>query len=168
MAPKLVALALLALYPHMSGRNRACVARQAPRISRQLAELTTPHLEGAEAPPTPLIAAIGFLESHLGCDAGEGGGWGAPVSRRQRHIAGTHHHAAVILERSWLICGRDWQRAVTRFHSGLCDRRWLRRTHPVYERTRWYVRTVFRLTSQIEAWQSQPTHSAVSESRHGN
>jgi len=69
--------------------------------------------------PVELLLVVGYLETHLGTDAGEGGGWGAPIDRRHRHTAGTAATAARVLRTSFAVCG-SWRGAVSRFRSGLC------------------------------------------------
>lgn len=70
--------------------------------------------------PIGVILAIAFQETHLGTDRYEGGGWGAPISPNHRNTAGTPMHAARALATSYERCGHNWQRAVSRFQSGLC------------------------------------------------
>ncbi len=109
--------AVLALFPVMSGRNRACIEDRHDAIARQVDET-------ARAYPSvrpEVMVAVAFSETHLGCDAGEGGGWGAPVDRHHRHTAGTHLHAAAVLARSMVVCGGDELSAVRRFRTGLCN-----------------------------------------------
>ena len=109
--------AVLALFPAMSGNNRACIEAGRLRIAQQIDET-------ARAFPSvrpEVMVAVAFSETHLGCDAGEGGGWGAPVDRHHRHTAGTHLHAAAVLARSMQVCGGDELSAVRRFRTGLCN-----------------------------------------------
>jgi hypothetical protein len=111
--------AILSLFPAMSGNNRACIEDRHDAIARQVDET-------ARAYPTvrpEVLVAVAFSETHLGCDRGEGGGWGAPVDRAHRHTAGTHLHAAAVLARSMQVCGGDELSAVRRFRTGLCDPR---------------------------------------------
>jgi hypothetical protein len=108
--------AVLALFPVMSGRNRECIEAGRLRIAQQIDET-------ARAFPSvrpEVLVAVAFSETHLGCDRGEGGGWGAPVDRHHRHTAGTHLHAAAVLARSMVVCGGDELSAVRRFRTGLC------------------------------------------------
>lgn len=108
--------AVLALWPVMSGDNRQCIETRRDRIAAQVEET-------ARAYPrvrASLMVAVAFSETHLGCDYGEGGGWGAPVDRHHRHTAGTHLHAAAVLARSMQVCGGDELSAVRRFRTGLC------------------------------------------------
>ena len=109
--------AVLALFPAMSGRNRQCIEDRHDAIARQVDET-------ARAYPSvrpEIMVAVAFSETHLGCDAGEGGGWGAPIDRHHRHTAGTHLHAAAVLARSMVVCAGDELSAVRRFRTGLCN-----------------------------------------------
>jgi hypothetical protein len=110
-----VVTAILALYPHMSGNNRQCIIEHRPQIEQVLVEAQRQYPNM----PTEVFATIGFMETHLGCDRGEGGNWGAPISPRQRHIAGTPLQAATALWRSYEVCG-SWDGAARRFRTGLC------------------------------------------------
>ena len=106
--------ALLSLTPRVPQPQRGRIDRQFDKI----AEDVTAASEASGVPPSILLT-VGFLESHLGVDAGEGGNYGAPVDHLHRHTAGTALHAARALARSYEICG-TWFRAITRFRSGLC------------------------------------------------
>ena len=120
MTPQAIVLALLSMFPYMSGNNRQCIIDRQPQIEVQLHEVTQPIAPGAPVPPVELVAAVGFAETHLGCDSGEGGNWGAPISPLQRHTAGTHMHAAVALVHGYQRC-HSWDGAIMRFRTGLCD-----------------------------------------------
>ena len=109
--------AVLALFPLMSGRNRGCIEAGRARIAQQIDETARAY---PRVRPEVLVA-VAFSETHLGCDAGEGGGWGAPVDRQHRHTAGTHLHAAAVLARGMEVCRGDELSAVRRFRTGLCD-----------------------------------------------
>jgi hypothetical protein len=63
---------------------------------------------------------VAFMETHLGTDDGEGGGWGAPIDAQHPHKAGTSDHAARILARGRKTCG-SWEGAVSWFRSGQCS-----------------------------------------------
>lgn len=135
MTPAELALAaLLALFPHFP--TRPCVVQRTHAITTALVEG-----ERAHGVPPALLAAVAFHETHLGCDAGEGGNWGAPTDRRHRHTAGTPLDAARALARSYAVCG-DWAGAVGRFRSGLC--------RPFNPAHRAYVRSVLRLRARLE------------------
>ena len=111
--------AVLALFPAMSGGNRACIEARRVRIAEQIEDTMRAYATVRPA----LMVAVAFSETHLGCDRGEGGGWGAPISRYRRHTAGTHLHAAAVLARSMEVCRGDELSAVRRFRTGLCDPR---------------------------------------------
>ncbi len=68
--------------------------------------------------PAAVLFAVARRESHFACAPGERS-WGAPVDNRHRHTAGGPMHAARALLRSYEVCG-TWERAVSRFRSGLC------------------------------------------------
>jgi hypothetical protein len=136
MTPVQVLAAILAIFPFMSGNNRACIEDRRVRIEQQLAETT------AAGVPIEIMAAVGFMETHLGCDRGEGGGWGAPIDRLHRHTPGTHMDAAQSLVTGYRECG-TWDGAVMRFRSGMC------RTQQPYAVR--YVRLVNALARRIEA-----------------
>ena len=109
--------AVLSLYPVMSGSNRACIEDRHERIAAQVEETARAY---PRVRPSVLVA-VAFSETHLGCDRGENGGWGAPVDRAHRHTAGTHLHAAAVLARGMEVCRGDELSAVRRFRTGLCD-----------------------------------------------
>ena len=91
------------------------------RIDRTRDAIVTAVTEAAEqhgVPPAVLLV-VGFSETHLGTDVGEGGGWGAPVDRRHRHTAGNAGHAARSLAWGYRHCG-TWQMAVAFFRTGPC------------------------------------------------
>lgn len=144
MTASLILSAILALFPHMSGNNRACIATNRARIEAQLDE------SHARYPDVPmeLLAAVAFSETHLGCDAGEGGNWGAPISRTRRHVAGTHLHAVGALHRSLAVCG-TLDGALMRFRVGLCDPRHQTTNLVVREQAATYRRRVRRLETAI-------------------
>jgi hypothetical protein len=111
--------AILAIFPVMSGNNRRCIEDRHEMIAQQVNETSRAY---PRVRPEILVA-VAFSETHLGCDAHEGGGWGAPVDRHHRHTAGTHLHAAAVLARSLDVCRGDQLSAVRRFRTGLCDPR---------------------------------------------
>lgn len=134
MNPEHVVAAILSLFPYMSGNNRACVEHRRSEIAAQLTETADAGV------PSEIMAAVAFVETHLGCDRGEGGGWGAPINGQHRHTAGTHMHAARVLIRGLERCG-DWDGSIRRFRTGLC--------HPTTVGTS-YLRRVNRLIRRIE------------------
>jgi hypothetical protein len=69
--------------------------------------------------PPSVLLVVGFMETHLGTDDGEGGGWGAPIDARHPHKAGTSDDAAKVLARGRKRCG-SWQGGVSWFRSGQC------------------------------------------------
>lgn len=115
ISPADVVTAILALYPYMSGNNRQCIIEHRSQIETVLVQAQRQY----PAMPTEVFATIGFMETHLGCDQGEGGNWGAPISPTQRHVAGTPLQAATALWRSYEVCG-SWDGAARRFRTGLC------------------------------------------------
>lgn len=138
--------AVLSLFPVMSGRNRACIEDRHERIAQQVEET-------ARAYPrvrASVLVAVAFSETHLGCDYGEGGGWGAPVDRQHRHTAGTHLHAAAVLARSLEVCHGDELGAVRRFRTGLCDPRRQSSSAVVGRVGEAYGRRVLALAARLE------------------
>lgn len=139
--------AVLALWPVMSGANRACIEQRRVRIAEQVEESVRVY-------PTiraSLLVAIAFQETHLGCDRNEGGNWGAPISPTRRHVAGTHLHAARILSRSMEVCHGDELSAARRFRTGLCDPRRQSSSALVGRVGEAYGRRVLRMAARIEA-----------------
>jgi hypothetical protein len=131
----------------MSGNNRACIEDRHDAIARQVDET-------ARAYPTvrpEVLVAVAFSETHLGCDRGEGGGWGAPVDRHHRHTAGTHLHAAAVLARGMEVCRGDELGAVRRFRTGLCDPRRQSSSAVVGRVGEAYGRRVLRIAARLEA-----------------
>lgn len=120
MSPETILLAILAIFPYMSGNNRQCIIDRQPRIVAQLREVSEPIAPGAPVPPVELTAAVAFAETHLGCDINEGGNWGAPIDSTHRHTAGTHLSAVRVLSQGFTRCG-SWDGAVLRFRTGLCN-----------------------------------------------
>lgn len=138
--------AVLALWPVMSGDNRACIEARRERIAAQIEETARAYPRVRRA----VLVAVAFSETHLGCDRGEGGGWGAPVSRHQRHTAGTHLHAAAVLARGMDVCGGDELAAVRRFRTGLCDPRRQSSSALVGRVGEAYGRRVLRIAARLE------------------
>lgn len=105
--------ALLALFPAMSRGCRPCIVSHQAAIVREL--------DAGEAlgVPPAILLAVGFLESHLGCDPASGGCWGAPIDPQHRHIAGAPSATTRALVTSRRVCG-TWPRALARFRCGLC------------------------------------------------
>ena len=115
ISPVEAVTAILALFPYMSGNNRQCIIEHRTQIEQVLVEAQRQYPEM----PTEVLTAVGFMETHLGCDQGEGGNWGAPISATRRHVAGTPMQAAAILWHSYEVCG-TWEGAARRFRTGLC------------------------------------------------
>jgi len=111
---QLLLAALLVIFPYMSGDNRACIQRNA----RSIVNVVEAAQRENGVPPAVLLT-VGFIETHLGCDIGEGGNWGAPISPQRRHVAGTPRQAAVALQHGFERCG-SWMGAIARFRSGRC------------------------------------------------
>lgn len=70
MLPELLLAALLALGP--PAPIRACLRQRVERIAQDATEASA-----ATGVPVHLLLAVGWAETHLGCDRAEGGGWGA-------------------------------------------------------------------------------------------
>jgi hypothetical protein len=111
-----IVTAILSLYPYMSHNNRQCIIEHRTQIEQNLIASQTNYPEM----PMEMIATIGFMETHLGCDYGEGGNWGAPISPTQRHVAGTPIQAATALWHGYERC-HTWEGAARRFRTGLCS-----------------------------------------------
>ena len=84
--------ALLALLPPIPHPQRERIHLQREKIV-SMATASSAHYR---VPPSVLLV-VGFMETHLGTDDGEGGGWGAPIDAQHPHKAGTSDHAARIL-----------------------------------------------------------------------
>lgn len=106
--------AVLMHFPHFP--TRQCIIDRREIIANAIEESIR---EFPELDPEVLVA-IGFSETHLGCDANEGGNWGAPISPTRRNVAGTPLQAARILWHSYQACG-TWEAAARRFRTGLCN-----------------------------------------------
>lgn len=111
---KMLLAAILTLFPYMSGNNRACIERNATSIVNVVESA-----QRENGVPPAVLLTVGFMETHLGCDVGEGGNWGAPISPQRRHVAGTPRQAAVALQHGFERCG-SWLGAIARFRSGRC------------------------------------------------
>jgi len=126
-------VSLLALGP--PAPVRACLRERAPAIAAQAAEAAA-----ATGVRPALLLAVGWAETHLGCDAREGGNWGAPISRHRRHVAGRAIHAARALAWGLRRC-RTELGALEHFRCGLCVCRAHRGYHP---------RAVLRIAARLE------------------
>lgn len=124
----LIFVALMAMFSHSPAR--ACLTARQDQIVTQAADA-----QASRGVPVGVLLAVGFMESHLGCDRASGGCWGAPISPMRRRTAGTPDHAARALATSFRICG-SWRGAISRFRCGLC------RGPARYDR---YVNTALRI-----------------------
>jgi hypothetical protein len=115
----IVALLLKTLLFLRPGPQTQCIEH---RFDQIVAAVTSPEVQLHAVPPAILLV-VAFAETHIGCDRGEGGGWGAPISRAQRHVAGTPATAASSLANGAEHCmprGFGWDGAVAWFRCGLC------------------------------------------------
>ncbi len=110
-----LAMAILIRFPH--GPAHHCLVER----QQEIATIIDNSIAAFPQINPAVLVSVGFLETHLGCDRGEGGGWGAPVNRHHRHTAGTPQQAALILWRSFEACG-SWDGAARRFRTGSCGR----------------------------------------------
>jgi hypothetical protein len=135
----LLLTALLGIFHHFP--TRVCVVERSVRIAQAAEDAyATRHV------PQGLLLSIAFHETHLGCDEGEGGNWGAPISRYRRHVAGSPDDAARILEHGFTACG-SWLGSAQRFRSGLCQGT---------RATRSYGPNVLRLARRLYEGAGQP------------
>lgn len=104
---------LLVLRPHSPAQS--CIDRRHDEIVEMATRSST-----AYQVPVALLLVVGFNETHLGCDAGEGGGWGAPIDAEHRQTAGTSDSAASALALGHREC-RTWLGAVSHFRCGRCS-----------------------------------------------
>jgi len=72
--------------------------------------------------PAALSMSVGFLETALGFDHGEGGCLGSPIDRRHRHVSGGSSAQTRDLLHSYQTCG-DWMHALHRYRVGDCNGR---------------------------------------------
>lgn len=153
MNPDIVLAAILAIFPRMSHNNRACIEENRDRIIAQLQEIRSLTPANQTPPPTEIVAAIGFLESHLGCDSPN---WGVPLLDANRVSRGTHAHAIQSLASSFDKCG-TWRRAVWRFHTGLCNPERHSTNPSVIERGRTYGITIRTIVNRIRVFGGYPS-----------
>lgn len=139
-------LAVLTAFPVMNGTNRSCIETNLAQIEQQVAEAirTYPRVRPA------YFIAIAFIETHLGCDRGAGGNWGAPISATRRHVAGTHMHAARLASRSLEVCRGDELSAARRFRTGLCNPLRQSSSAEVGRIGEQYGRRVLRIAARLE------------------
>lgn len=138
-------MAVLTMFPVMNGGNRQCIEARIDRIEQQVAEAirTYPRVRPA------YFISIAFVETHLGCDRGAGGNWGAPISATRRHVAGTHMHAARLASRSLEVC-HDELSAARRFRTGLCNPMRQSSSAEVGRIGEQYGRRVLRIAARLE------------------
>jgi hypothetical protein len=106
--------ALIAILPPIPHPQRERIQLQRESIVSMAAASSARY----GVPPSVLLV-VAFMETHLGTDDGEGGGWGAPIDAQHPHKAGTSDDAARILARGRKQCG-CWRGAVSWFRSGKC------------------------------------------------
>jgi hypothetical protein len=147
MMARLMFLALMALFRHNS--QYACMHRMGDQIAEKAEQAASTHHV-----PLGLLLAVGMKETHCGCDEPD---WGAPLSRRFRHVPGTVDTAAQALERSYAVCG-TWRGAVTRFRSGLC-------TLHAGDPRLGYVADVMSIAQRIYVGAGLPVDPAITASR---
>jgi hypothetical protein len=123
--------AMLAVLPPVPEPQRGRIQLQKEAI----VSMATASSARYAVPPSVLLV-VAFMETHLGTDDGEGGGWGAPIDAHHPHKAGTSDHAARILARGRKVCG-SWQGAVSRFRSGRCSPP--RFAEPYVHRAMWLI-----------------------------
>jgi hypothetical protein len=126
--------ALIAVLPPIPHPQRERIQLQREKIVAMAAASSARH----HVPPSVLLV-VAFMETHLGTDDGEGGGWGAPIDAQHPHKAGTSDHAARVLARGRKVCG-SWLGAVSWFRSGQCS-------PPPFAET--YVRNGMRLIERM-------------------
>lgn len=132
--------ALLSLMPHAPYGECLAARRGAITADAKLAAATA-------GVPVGLLLAVGWRESHLGCNPRSGGSWGNPISATRRHVAGRPAGAARILARGRRLCG-DWRGAAAFFRTGECR---------VDARHAGYVAAALQLTARIYARAGLPS-----------
>lgn len=129
--------AILAIFPHSPNFN--AIQRNSANITAHIADA-----QGIYGVPAGVFAVVGFMETHLGTDANEGGGYGAPTNRFHRHTPGTADDAARALRRAYFGCYKSWEGAISRFRSGMC-------VIPATDYRRPYVVRALSLITQVYA-----------------
>jgi hypothetical protein len=102
---------LLALYP---GPQSQCIRSRADAIAASADAASVTY-----GVPASVLLTTAFLETHIGCDAGEGGGLGAPASRTRRHVAGGWEQHGSALRLGFVRC-RSWRGAISHYRIGRC------------------------------------------------
>ena len=133
--------ALIAVLPPIPHPQRERIRDQREAIVSMAASSSSRY----RVPPSVLLV-VGFMETHLGTDDGEGGGWGAPIDAQHPNKAGTSDHAAQVLARGRKVCG-SWRGAMSWFRSGKC-------VAPPFAEA--YVRNGMRLIERIHGRTGQP------------
>ena len=110
---QLLFTAILLIFPNTP--SRACLLSRQTRIEADIA-----HSSATYGVPAGLLVSVAFSETHLGCDRGSGGCWGAPIDAQHRHTAGNSDSAARVLRTGFDRCHNSWRGAVSRFRCGLC------------------------------------------------
>lgn len=140
--------ALLSLFPRSP--SLACLRARLDTITADAHAAA-----GQYGVPPALLLAVGFVETHLGCDRASGGCWGAPIDPQHRGTAGRASHAAQALATSYRVCG-TWEGAVCRFRCGLC------RCPPQHAQ---YTRNALSLAGRIRTAAGLPPSPALAPSR---
>lgn len=113
MTARVLLAVLLALLPVPAAR-RACIVARRDNIERQADAAAR-----ATGVPVAVLIAVGFLETHLSCAPGSGGGWGAPISPTRRGVAGGAAQSAAALAWGYQRCG-TMLGAISHYRSGRC------------------------------------------------
>jgi hypothetical protein len=133
--------ALVAVLPPIPHPQRERIRDRGDAIISMAAESSARY----HVPPSVLLV-VGFMETHLGTDDGEGGGWGAPIDAQHPNQAGTSDDAARILAHGRKACG-SWRGAMSWFRSGKC-------TPPLFARK--YVNNGVRLIERVHDFTGLP------------
>jgi hypothetical protein len=133
--------ALLAVLPPVPHPQRERILEQRDQIVAMAAASAARYKV-----PASVLLVVAFMETHLGTDDGEGGGWGAPIDAQHPHKAGTSDHAAQVLARGRKVCG-SWRGALGWFRAGRC-------VPPLFAES--YVRNGMRLIERTHARAALP------------
>lgn len=110
---QLLFAAILLIFPNTP--SRACLMAHQANIEADITRSSATY-----SVPAGLLVSVAFNETHLGCDRGSGGCWGAPIDAQHRHTAGNSDSAARVLRTGYDRCHNSWRGAVSRFRCGLC------------------------------------------------
>lgn len=113
MTAHLLLSILLQLLPVPAAR-RACIMERRETIERDADAAAARY-----GVPVEVLVSIGFLETHLSCAPGSGGGWGAPISPTRRGVAGGAAHSAAALAWGYRRCTTTLG-AVSHYRCGRC------------------------------------------------